>query len=69
MARKNDDIDDIIEKRVEQGIKGLAIRIIAVCVTATSAMIGIFYQIGGWIYNHWHPIQEAFRAFYEANKP
>lgn len=58
------------DKEIEDGIrKGLTKWAHTICMTATSAIMGAIYWIGGFIYDKWHPLQAAIKAFLEANKP
>lgn len=57
------------EKEIEEGIrKGLTKWAHTICMTATSALLGAIYWTGGFIYDKWHPLQAAIKAFLEANK-
>ncbi len=74
MTKKTDDKIESIEewihkKEIEDGIrKGLNKWIRTICMTATSALMGAFYAIGGFMYQHWQPIQEAIKAYLVASR-
>ena len=57
------------EQEIENGIrKGLNKWAHTICISATSAILGAAYTIGGFVYNHWHQFEAAVRAFIAAGK-
>lgn len=55
--------DEQLELKVESVMRRYLIRLAAVCVTATSAILTAIYNIGAWGYNNIEAISAAWRAF------
>jgi len=59
----------VTEQKIEDGIrKGLTKWAHTICMTATSALMATVYTVGHFVYEKWQPLQEAIRAFLEANE-
>lgn len=68
MTKNDDKIEALedwrVQKEIEDGIRaGITKRIHAVCVTATTSIMGFFYFLGGYVYDHWHSFEAAIKAF------
>lgn len=66
--RLRNDIEELTEwkreKEIEDGIRrGLTRWAHTICVTSTSALIGVFYWLGNFIYKNWEPLAVASKAF------
>ena len=74
MTKKiSDKIEELEEwkarKEIEDGIKaGITKRIIAVCMTATTAILAACYEMGKWTYNHYNAVQKGIQALLDALK-
>lgn len=69
MTRKTDQKIEEIEKwqrkrEIEEGIrKGITHRMLAICMTATSAMMTIFYWAGSLVYQKSAALSAAMKAY------
>ena len=59
----------VAEKRIEDGIrKGISKWAHTICMTATSAIMGAIYSLGGLIYDKWEQFSAAIDAFIKAGR-
>lgn len=73
MAKNDDKIEYLEEKDkqrdIEEGIrKGLTKWAHTICMTATSAIMGAFYGIGGFMYQHFDSLKVAIKAYIDAER-
>jgi len=71
--RKDDKLDELEswqkKKEIEDGIrKGLTKWAHTICMTATSAIMGAVWWIGGVLYDKWAQFSAAIDAFIKAGR-
>ena len=73
LKRDSDKIEELEEwrtkKEIEDGIRdGISRKVRAICMTATSAALGVVYTLGSFAYNNLEALAAAVKAFLTVNR-
>lgn len=73
MTKRDDKIEELedwrIKKEIEDGIReGISRKVRAICMTATSAALGVVYTLGSFAYNNLEALAAAVKAFLTVNR-
>lgn len=63
MTKREEEFDRRVESKVETVMRRWLVRVAALCITGTSAILTLVYNIGAWSFNNIEAISAAWKAF------